>query len=204
MTNIKAIIFDLGKVVFDLSFDRAFHSWAKSSGLSFEELKSKFRFDAYFEKFERNEITSDEFRSGISNMLNFNISEEDFDLGWCEIYLEKYEGIDDLLINLKSKYQIVAFTNNNVIHNATWRNKYFETLNHFKKIFSSYEMATRKPEEKSFQIVLDFLQYLPSEVVFLDDNIDNINGAKILGIQTILVTSLEQMKLELKNYGVLI
>ena len=41
MTQIKAIIFDLGKVVFDLSFDRVFQSWADSPEKSFKETESK-------------------------------------------------------------------------------------------------------------------------------------------------------------------
>jgi len=56
----------------------------------------------------------------------------------------------------------------------------------------------RKPEERIYKIVLDYLQCKPAEVIFLDDNEQNILGAAKAGIKTILVTSQEQMRVELR------
>jgi HAD superfamily hydrolase (TIGR01509 family) len=131
------------------------------------------------------------------------LSDEEFDKGWCDLYLDAYNDIDNLLSGLKHKHRLVALTNTNAIHYKAWRVKYADTLKHFEKIFSSHEIGTRKPEEKSFKIVLDYLQCKPSETIFLDDNADNIHGADELGIATILVTSQEQMKEELLRYGLL-
>jgi len=203
MTAIKAIIFDLGKVIFDLSFDRVYQSWANSSGREFEEIKSQFGFDDMFNKFEKNEISSMQFRRAILKKLDIELSDEDFDKGWCNLYLDKYPDIDDLLIRLKTKYKLVALTNTNAIHNDAWRIKYADTLDHFEKIFSSHELTTRKPESKIFQIVLDYLDLNPEQTLFLDDNIDNINGAKGIGISTILVMSNQQMKKDLKHLGII-
>jgi epoxide hydrolase-like predicted phosphatase len=204
MTVFKAIIFDLGKVVFDLSFDRVFQSWANYSGKPFEEIKSNFLFDELFDMFEKNEISPKQFRLSVSQRLGINISDKDFDNAWCNLYLDKYPSIDNLLIGLKSKYKIVALTNTNEIHNLVWRNKYANTLKHFEKIFSSHEMGTRKPEEKSYRIVLNYLNCEPSETIFLDDNLVNIKGAKNIGISTILVNSFDQMKNELHQFGIII
>jgi epoxide hydrolase-like predicted phosphatase len=194
MTATKAIIFDLGKVVFDLSFDRVFQNWANTSGQSFEEIKSRFVFDEVFDRFEKNEISPDQFRAAISQRLNIHLSDEDFDNGWCDLYLGTYAGIDNLLISLKRKYRLVALTNTNAIHYKVWPTKYAETLSHFEKIFSSHELMTRKPEAKIFEMVLEYLNMEPGQTLFLDDNTDNINGAENLGIPALLVTSQEQMR----------
>lgn len=199
MTEFKALIFDLGKVVFDLSFDRVFQSWATSSSEQFEEIKSKFQFDQLFDKFEKNEVSAEEFRTSISKRLNLKLNDTDFDNGWCDLYLDIYEDIDNLLTELKYNYKLVALTNTNIIHNKIWRVKYADILRHFEKIFSSHEIQTRKPESKSYQIVLDYLKCKPTETLFLDDNSDNIRGAEKLGIKTILVTSTEQMKHDLQK-----
>jgi len=203
MTDLKAIIFDLGKVVFDLSFDRVFQSWATSSGRPFDDIKIKFVFDELFDKFEKSEISEEQFREVVSQRLGIKLSDEDFDKGWCDLYLDKYSDIDNMLVNLKSKYRIIALTNTNSIHNNVWRRKYANTLNHFEKIFSSHELATRKPERKIFEIVLDYLNLKPEQTLFLDDNIDNINGAKKIGILTILVTSNAQMKKDINQFAII-
>lgn len=203
MTEFKALIFDLGKVVFDLSFNRVFHSWANYSGRQFDDIKSKFQFDLFFDKFEKNEVSAQEFRANVLKRLNLKLTDEDFDNGWCNLYLDIYEDMDNLLTELKSNYKVVALTNTNVIHHKIWRVKYVETLRHFQKIFSSYEIETRKPERESYQIVLDYLKCKPAETIFLDDNLENIAGAKNLGITTVLVTSTEQMKHCLQEFGTL-
>lgn len=197
MPKFKAIIFDLGKVIFDLSFDRTFESWATNSGKQLDDIKSKFQFGEVSDMFERGEISAGQFRAEVTQSLDLKITDEDFDKGWCDIYLDTYNGVDDLLVNLKSNYRLVALTNTNIIHNGVWKLKYAETLQHFEMIFSSHELRVRKPEKKFYRLVLDYLKLEPQEIIFLDDNIDNIKGAEELGIRTICVNSYEQMTREL-------
>ena len=199
MIKIKAIIFDLGKVVFDLSFDRVFSSWAISSKRKMEGIKNKFKFDQLFENFEKSELSAEEFRQKIKT-IGLKYNNQDFDNGWCNLYLDTYPDINNLLIQLKSSCRLVALTNTNAIHNTVWPIKYSDTLSHFEKIIISHDMQTRKPERKGYQIVLDYLKCKLEETIFLDDNLDNIQGAKELGINTILVTSTEQMKNDLQKY----
>lgn len=199
----KALIFDLGKVVFDLSFDRVFQSWASSSGKSFDEIKYRFAFDLLFEQSERNEVSLEQFRKAVMQRLDISLPDAGFDAGWCDLYLDAYPGIDALLINLKPHYRLVALTNTNAIHEPVWRQRYASLLSHFEKIFTSHEMGTRKPEALSYKLVLDFLECSADEVLFLDDKEENTRGAEELGISTILVTSFEQMKNELRRNGVI-
>jgi glucose-1-phosphatase len=193
MTEIKAIIFDLGKVIFDVSFDRTFESWASNSNKQFADIKNIFRFDDLYEKFERDEITSPEFRKLLSKKLDITISDQLFDKGWCNLYLDVYPEIENLLIKLKTNYRLVALTNTNKIHETVWKVRYSSILQHFEKVFSSSDIKTRKPEEQSFKIVLDYLQLKPQETLFVDDNEDNTKGAESLGIRSILVSSPQQM-----------
>ena len=202
MNTYKAIIFDLGKVVFDLSFDRVFQFWAHASNKKYDELKNKFRFDSTFDKFEKDDITPAEFRAEISKRLDLTLTDQAFDEGWCNLYLDTYRGIDGLLAKLRQNYQLVALTNTNIIHSEVWLTKYANTLHYFQKIFSSHEMKARKPDAKAYQIVLDYLQVKPHQTVFLDDNIDNIRAADKLGMKVILVTSYEQMTTEFQAIGV--
>lgn len=203
MTTYKALIFDLGKVVFDVSFDSTFQYWASLSGKPFDEIKNNFKFDTFLGAFERGEISAQAFRESTSKQLNLSLSNHDFDIGWCNLYLEVYDGIDELLSELKTQYKIVALTNTNIIHNEVWTHKYAEILKHFEKVFSSHEIKLRKPEKQSYQLVLDYLQLQASQIVFLDDNIENIQAAQQLGIQSILVNTQQQMKINLQQLGIL-
>ncbi len=195
----KAIVFDLGKVIFNLSFDRTFEYWAMASEESFNTIKNKFVFDEIFEKFERNEISPKEFREIIQNRLGIKLSDDEFDKGWCNLYMNLYADVESLLLNLKSKYRIVALTNTNVIHELVWKEKYKDVLILFEKVFSSPDLGTRKPESRIYEIVLEYLKLKTNEIIFFDDNIENINGAIEFGIPSILVTTYDQMKIDISN-----
>lgn len=194
---IKALIFDLGKVVFDLSFDRCFQYWADTSGRPFESIKKAFHFDALFDDFERNSISEKEFRLEVSKRLKMNLSDEEFDAGWCDLYLEVYPSINSLLNALKKKYKLVALTNTNCIHERVWKIKYANTLTLFEKLFCSHEIRARKPEPESYQQVLDYLDLEANQTLFIDDNPINTKAASELGMTTITVISEKQMLEEL-------
>ncbi|MGI4736090.1 MAG: HAD family hydrolase [Janthinobacterium lividum] len=203
MTTYKALIFDLGKVVFDLSFDRVFQAWARASIRQVDELKAAFRFDELFDQFEKAAITPPHFRREISTRLGLTLTDQEFDAGWCAVYLPTYPGINTLLAHLKQTYRLVALTNTNGIHSQVWKLKYADTLRHFDHVFSSHELRARKPEASAYQRVLDYLHLAPAEAVFLDDNLANVNGAARLGLKAILVTSYDQMTAELNTLGLL-
>ena len=203
MNIYKAVNFDLGKVVFDLSYDRVFQFWANVSGGHYDAIKSKFQFDDLFDQFEKAEVTPVEFRAELSRRLGLTLTDQEFDEGWCDLYLDTYRGIDALLADLQQHYQLVALTNTNIIHSSVWKLKYGNILRYFEKVFSSHELRERKPDAKAYQAVPDYMRVEPRQAVFLDDNSDNIRGAAQLGIQTILVTSYEQMTAELRTIGLL-
>lgn len=199
MKTYEALIFDLGKVVFDLSFDRIFHFWAVASGQKADAIKGKFQVDEFFDEFEKGNVSNEAFRAEVSKCLNLTLANEVFDEGWCSLYLDVYEGIDKLLSSLKKQYRLVALTNTNSIHERVWKIKYQESLSHFEKVFSSHDLRTRKPEKQAYLTVLDYLAIEPPRIVFLDDSYANAAGATQLGIKAILVASPQQLGADLQK-----
>ena len=51
----------------------------------------------------------------------------------------------------------------------------------------SAEIGKIKPDRDFYEYILNKYHIKPEELLFLDDNINNINGASILGINTIKV-----------------
>jgi glucose-1-phosphatase len=202
MIEIKGIIFDLGKVVFDLSEDLIIKNWEASSNKQLIDFRSDLRFIDLSHRFEKADISAVQLRKGVLEILEIDLSDMVFDNGWCSLYLEPYLGINKLLARLKHNYKIVALTNTNIIHAKVWKEKYKDILNCFESVFSSHEIKSRKPEKKSFEIVIKYLGLEPRKILFLDDNPNNIDAAKELGIKTILVNSQLQMFNDLKKMGI--
>jgi putative hydrolase of the HAD superfamily len=67
----------------------------------------------------------------------------------------------------------------------------------FDPVVVSGEVGMRKPNPEIFTHVLDLLNVAPNRVVFVDDAEPNTDGARLLGIQTILHTEPETTRREL-------
>lgn len=199
MSRYKALIFDLGKVVFDVSFGFAYDKWAAYTGAEQKLISKRFRFDEQYERFERNEIDPAAYAAHVSAMIGFGLTQEEFEAGWNNIYLDVYPGMGRMLAALKANYRLVSLTNTNRVHAEVWPGKYEEVLVHFEKIFSSHEMKCRKPEAESYRTVTAYLGCDPGEIIFLDDRKENIAGAEAAGMKGILVESTSQMKEKLRQ-----
>ena len=202
MSHYKVLLFDLGKVVFDVSFGRAFASWEETSKLPYETIRKRFKFDEAYDLFSEDKLTIEEYAQHVSTLIGFPLSVPEFEKGWCDIYLDVYPAMPKLLAKLKKNYRLVALTNTNASHAKVWPAKYAEVLSHFERIFSSHEIRARKPEKLAYTIVLDYLGIAPGEALFLDDTAPNVVGAADAGIKGIIVTSSSQLEEALKNEGI--
>ena len=61
-SSINAAIFDLGGVVFNISFERTFARWFALTGVPVQWIKDNVWCDEVYERFERGEIACDEYR----------------------------------------------------------------------------------------------------------------------------------------------
>lgn len=95
---------------------------------------------------------------------------------------------DNLFKKIKEKYnnvKIIIATN----HVSFVRNFIGENLvvDYLDDVLISAEIHKVKPNSDFYNHILDKFDLKPEELLFIDDNIDNITGAKRLGINTIKV-----------------
>lgn len=202
MSQYRAIIFDLGNVIINFSFDNIFNHWASVTGVSANELKSRFDYGEMFCRFERGEIDSTRFRRHVLERLGIEMSNAEFDEGWNTIYLDVVPGIEHILRDLRRRFRLIALTNTNELHAQIWKSRYASVLQHFEKVFCSHEIKARKPEQRAYEIVLSYLNLNPREVIFLDDNPEFVSAASRVHMTGVLVGSREQLINELNRHGV--
>lgn len=188
MKNYKLAIFDLGNVVFNISWEPMFQEWSARSGVKIETLKKRFQFNSAYEQFEIGKITPIEYYNSICETLQISFSYEDFKVGWNNIYCEVREDIKTLIYEFKKNSKVVAFTNTNTVHEEVWPSMYQDILQDFDKVYSSWRIGHRKPTPEGFNKILNDYDLKPFEVIFFDDFEPNIKGAEELGIRSILVT----------------
>lgn len=196
-----AVVFDLGNVVIDVDFRRVLAAWSAASGRPLEELAARFVVDDPYRRFERGEITAEEYHRHICSALGAPLSFADFEQGWNAIYGGVIPGMEPLLRALSGRVRIACFTNTNELHKRSWTRLYAGTIALFERVFISSDMCCRKPEEPAFLRVAAELGLPPEELLFFDDHPDNVAGARRCGYDEVLVTSIADIQLALRSRG---
>lgn len=102
-----------------------------------------------------------------------------------KLYKVKDREIFKKIKKINSKVKIVIATNN-VSFVKEFINSHFD-VSYLDDLIISAEINRIKPNLDFYEFILDKYKINANELLFLDDNIENVNGAKKLGIQTIKV-----------------
>jgi putative hydrolase of the HAD superfamily len=74
-----------------------------------------------------------------------------------------------------------------------------QKLSNFDQVTLSYEIHALKPEPAVYEHCLEGLDTAPEQTLFLDDRIENVQGAELLGIRAIQFTSRHDVLLRLRS-----
>lgn len=182
-------IFDLGNVIIDIDFNRALGVWSDLGRVPLALLQSSFHMGETFEQHERGEISDEEFAASLCEQLDVALSYEQFTAGWQAIFVEARHDTLSLMKQLRAQGdRVVILSNTNRLHCEFWPTQYPEVQQATDKLYLSQELGMRKPEARIFQHVLNEEGFSADQALFFDDNQQNIDAARALGIESVLVT----------------
>jgi len=190
--RIMLYIFDLGNVIVDIDFNRVFGAWSDFSRVPLATLKQKFVMGEAFHQHERGEISDEAFAEALSQEMELPLSYEQFEHGWQAIFVGLRPEVIAIMHKLREQgHRVVVLSNTNNLHTTFWPDEYPQVREAADRVYLSQEMKMRKPEARIYQRVLEVEGFSAADTVFFDDNADNIEGARQLGINSILVTGKE-------------
>jgi 2-haloacid dehalogenase len=123
---------------------------------------------------------------------------------WDEMLGGAIEGTVEIFRKLKhdGRYKLYALTNWSAETFPIAIEKY-EFLQWFDGIVVSGTEKDRKPFASFYHLLLKRYQIKTDEVLFIDDNVRNIDAAQAIGIQSIRFVSPEQLSTDLKKLNVI-
>jgi HAD superfamily hydrolase (TIGR01509 family) len=113
-----------------------------------------------------------------------------------------YPGALDMIARIPSHYRRALLSNSNVLH---WR-RVLDELGLgalFEHQFASHLMGKIKPDAEAFEHVLASLDCQAAQVLFLDDNILNVEAARRIGMRADLVRGAHEARRSLQQAGVI-
>jgi FMN phosphatase YigB (HAD superfamily) len=196
-----ALLFDLGGVVIDIDFRRAFNIWQPGSGLSLDEIAKAFKFDLQYQRHERGEISASEYYDHLALMLQMKNDHAHIARGWNSIFVSEISETTAMIRAVRSRIPCYAFTNTNAAHAIAWSSLFPAVVQSFDRIFASHEMGLRKPERAAFDHIAQALGLAAKSIVFFDDLPENAQGASDAGLQAIHVRSPDDVRNTLRSLG---
>ena len=182
-------IFDLGNVIVDIDFNRVLGVWSDLGRVPLATLQSHFKMDDSFHQHERGEISDEVFAEKMSEQLDIALSFEQFAAGWQAVFVGVRPEVIAIMHKLREQGdRVVILSNTNSLHCEFWPTQYPQVQQAADKIYLSQEMGVRKPEAAIYQRLLNEEDASVDEAIFFDDNLENVEAARALGIHSVHVT----------------
>jgi putative hydrolase of the HAD superfamily len=201
LPEITTLFWDIGGVIMTNGWDtKARRRAAEVFHLDWEEFQD--RHELSFPAFDSGLIAVDEYLNRTLFYRPRAFSREEFIafmFAQSKEYPESRAVLDE--VARQEKY-FIGSINNEPLELNEYRIKTFQLRRDFQVFFSSCYLHTRKPEEMIYRIALEVTQRPAAECVFIDDRSLNLENPRKLGFKTIHYKDPEQLRVELKKYGV--
>ncbi|WP_317169171.1 HAD family hydrolase [Mucilaginibacter humi] len=117
MKSIKNIIFDYGNVIFHIDFNKVAQAWKDLGITNAHEFYGHRQQDGVFDALEKGEISTEAFADRIRKLTGKpELSNEQINHAWNQIFIGIPKGNHELLLQLKDKYRTFLLSNINAIH----------------------------------------------------------------------------------------
>ena len=134
---------------------------------------------------ETGQIDIDEFSTRVVEELGLRVSPGEFVADFQTWPSRALPGALELLECIPSNLQVAALSNMSATHWRSVRRFGFEPK--FDHVFLSCEIGLLKPDARAYRTVISKLGLYPGEIVFLDDNVDNVQAARRTGLKAYCV-----------------
>ena len=197
-----ALLFDLGRVVLDIDFNKTLSCWAGHAGCEPAQLVGRFVRDDIHQRHERGEIDDAEFFASLRTSLGVGLSDAQFLEGWNAVFAGEMPGIAPLLKRAAERLPLYALSNTNSAHVEHFSQAYAGVLGYFREIFLSSSIGLRKPDAAAYDHVVKAIGVPAPRIVFFDDLAENIEGARARGLTAVHVTSPDDVADALAALGI--
>lgn len=188
-TKIKNLLIDFGGVLVDLDRQRCIDNFKQLGCSTLDTLLNMYHQADFLMSYEKGLITTSEFRTQIRRMFSREVSDSQIDEAWNSFLVGIPAPKLELLLKLRSRYNVFLLSNTNGLHwewscRKAFPYRSFRVEDYFDKIYLSFEMKMAKPDPVIFETVLRDAAIAPEETFFIDDSAENCRTAETLGIST--------------------
>jgi HAD superfamily hydrolase (TIGR01509 family) len=199
--DIRVLLFDVGGVLVQLSGVEAMLEWL-GGAVTADELWRRWLQSAVVRQFETGQIDPDEFSVRVVSEFGLSVDPRRFLASFTGWPSALYPGTLEMLARIPRTYQRAVLSNSNALHWPRVLNE-MGLGSAFDRHFVSHLTGRIKPDLEAFEHVIDSLRCSPDHVLFLDDNLLNVEAAQRLGMHAIRVRGIIEVQRVLIDLGII-
>jgi putative hydrolase of the HAD superfamily len=199
--EIHAIFWDVGGVLLSNAWDRIERA-AALEHFRLDEDEFHSRHEMVVSSFERGKISLDEYLDRTVFYRNRSFTREEFRDYMFSLSQPMPEVLAFARALADSGKYFMSTINNESRELNLYRIEKYGLRRIFRLFVSSCFVGLRKPESGIYRLAIETTQINPDECCFIDDRTLNLECAAKLGMQTIQMQTLGQLREDLGNLGV--
>jgi glucose-1-phosphatase len=199
--RIRAIIFDIGRVLVRIDLGRAMSGLAEAVAMSPEEVWSALEKHPTWLDWQEGRMTPRDFWLSVNKRFGTALTFEQFTEIWNRVIDPKPIVDGTLLAALAKRYRLCLLSNTDPIHVAHLEAT-FEPMRYFPRRIYSCAVGVCKPNPLIYRAALEACQVVAKDALYIDDIPAYAEAARNLGLAAMVFTSPEQLSTDLQALGI--
>ena len=199
--EIRAIIFDIGRVLIHVNVAQATSGLAHGLALSPQEIWSALEKDPLWKDWQEGRISPRDWHLHVSKRLGSTLNFEQFVEVWNRALEPEPIHKDGFLEKLARRYRLAVLSNTDPLHVA-----HMETTYGFLRLFPariySCRVGASKPDPIIYKEALEACKVRAQEAVYVDDIPSYAQAAERLGMRGIVFQTPEQLQDNLGRFRI--
>jgi len=200
--SVRAVVFDLGKVLLDFDYSIAARRLARRCVIPPEQIRDFINTTPLLYQLETGELTTDQFYKGVCSNTGFGGTLAEFTEFFADVFVP-IEPMIRLHADLRRRgLPTYIFSNTNDLAVCHIR-KNFPFFGNFDGYVLSYEHGLMKPQAAIYEVVERLCRRRGAEILYVDDRPENIETGAARGWNVILQETPEKTLAAVKKMGLL-
>ena len=191
------LVFDLGGVLFDF---HGVHALADMTGRTYDTVHASLKHSPACRLFETGKVTGEEFAALLVGELDLDLPPAELLRLWVEWLGPAKPGTVDLMREVRARHNTACLSNTNHLHWAGLMDIH-GVGGLFDRTYASHEIGYWKPDPNIFAHVAEALGPEVRRIVYFDDNIHIVEGARAFGWDAYQALSPEDIRAVLGRLG---
>jgi len=200
---VRALVFDIGRVIVRVNVNQALEGLGGASGLSTEEVWTAIQANPHWQDWQEGRMDPHQWHERLAQRFGFRLTFDEFCVTWNRVLDPETILSERLFAKLAASHRLVLLSNTDPIH-AAHLEACFPFVQHFAGRVFSCRVGASKPAPAVYRKAVQESGAPAEQVLYVDDVKEYVQAGQRCGMQGLLFQGKEPLLDELRRRGILL